>query len=410
MSTKALGLALIAIAITSLAFLIPANAQTSLPFQVTYNTTRGVIEISNVFYNVGFNLGLGGRAYYWWVNVSKSALLSVIPFNMTKIPTPLIAISSANSTVVELPGPLSNSRWTATQVSSSEILVTYELTANASLTSPFLIRVFESFSSVSPVITYTISVTNLGTSPAYAAIAYGIGAYQRPSTGWQAVAVVPLPNGSLEVEQVANATTLKSPITVVSIEGTSSGPGLVLGLTDLPEGTTVENLEGRVLSLSVNTTYLLAFFRTPLIPPSSNYSVTFEAFATGFNAYELGAAGASLPAYYLYPNYTGAVQRSMGVDNVVNDLQGMISSLNSTISALKEQVNNLSAKVYWYSSQVRLAQRAESYYMEAARRGGILAAGLFVAGIILGVIGGAFFLSPSRAEYVAAKRTKGRGK
>ncbi len=41
--------------------------------------------------------------------------------------------------------------------------------------------------------------------------------------------------------------------------------------------------------------------------------------------------------------------------------------------------------------------------MSAAHRGGILAAGMFVVGVVIGLLGGAFFLSPRGAEAVTKK-------
>ncbi len=411
MALRTLGLTLVALTLASLMVAVPAVAQAPLPFQYSLNATRGVLSVGSLFYYVGLNLTYGARAYYWWVNASKPSLLSVVQYNTTRVPTPLIAVSQPNATSVELPGPLSTSRWEAAQVSSSGYSVAYELTANASVTSPFLVRALATFTSLSPVITYTVVVNNLGAAPASAVIAFGVGAYEA-SHAWAGAASYVLPNGSLEVSQLANGTEVRSPITVIAVENVSGSPGLVIGLTDLPAGSEAELLQGRVLGLSINATYVIALARTPLIPPGANYSVTFQAFATGFNAYELASSGAYLPAYYLFPNYTNGVQRSMGVDSVVSSLDGVISGLNSTISSLRDEVNNLSAKVYWYTSQLTLAQRAESYYASAAHRGGLLAAGLFVAGIVIGVLGGAFFLSPSAKEYAPKRAQRGpqRGK
>ncbi|MGC9210131.1 MAG: hypothetical protein ACP5FT_02550 [Acidilobus sp.] len=410
MSIRMAGLVIIALMLASLMLLATVKAQATLPFSISYNATRGVLNVGNLFYYVGFNLTEGGRAYFWWVNTSSPTLIPVIPYNTTKVPTPLIAIGAPNSSTVKLPGDLSSSRWTSSQVSSSDLLTAYELTANATLTAPFLVRVIEAFSPTSPAIMYTITVTNLGGSPAYTTIAYGIGAYQEPSSSWSAAALQVLANGSQELVKLTNGTALTSAMTAISVESRNGSPTLVIGLSGLPQGVDVEYIEGRVLGLSVNTTYLIAFFKTPVLAPGSNYSVTFEAFATGFNAYELGAVGASLPAYYLYPNYTSDVQKSMGVNNVIDGLESMIAGQNATISRLRDQVNSLNATAFWYLKQWQLTQRAEAYYMEAAHRGGLLAAGLFVAGIVLGVVGGAFFLSPSHAEAVAVKKGKGKGR
>ena len=411
MGPRTLGLALVALVAFSLIAALPASAQESLPFQLSLNTTRGVLNVGNIFYDIGLNLTYGARAYYWWVNVSQPSLLAVVQYNTTKVPTPLISISPPNSTSPQLPGPLSTSKWEASQVVSSSYEAVYELTANATLTSPFLVKAVVTFTPTSPVITYTIVVTNLGTAPASTVVAFGIGAY-KGSNNWTGAASYLEPNGTLQVTQLANGTSVTSPLAAIAVESVNGSPGVVIGLDYLPMGSSVVMMEGRLFGLSVNTTYVIAYVRTPLIGPGSNYSVTFQAFATGFNAYELAAAGVSVPAYYLFPNYTGGVQRSMGVEQVVSSLKGIISDLNSTVQALKDEVNNLSARLYWYSSQLKLTQRAESYYMSAAHRGGLLSAGLFIAGVVIGVIGGAYFLSPSAKEYVPrrAQAQKGKGK
>ncbi len=411
MSLRTLGLALVALMTFSLIAALPAGAQESLPFQSSLNTTRGVLDVGNLFYDIGLNLTLGARAYFWWVNASQSSLLSVVQYNTTKVPTPLISVSPPNATSPQLPGTLSTSRWEASQLASSSYAATYELTANATLISPFLVRAIVTFTPTSPIITYTIVVTNLGAAPASTVVAFGVGAY-RGSHNWTGAASYVLPNGSLQVTRLANGTPVSSPLTAIAIENASGSPGVVIGLSYLPAGTEAVMLQGKLFGLSVNTTYVVAYVKTPPIGPGSNYSVSFQAFATGFNAYELAAVGASLPAYYLLPNYTGGVQRSMGVEQVVSSFKGVISDLNSTVQSLREEVNNLSAKLYWYSSQLKLTQRAESYCMSAVHRGGLLSAGLFIVGVVIGVIGGAYFLSPSAREYMPkrAQAQKGKGK
>jgi len=406
LNLKALG-ALLVIAVMALLALTPVvSAQATLPFSSSLNTTKGVLTISNVFYSVGFDLSHGARAYFWWVNVSQLALLSVIPFNTTRIPTPLVSISAPNSTTVPLPGALSSSAWQASEVSSNYYATTFELTANASLTAPFLLRVYMTFSRLTPLITYHIVITNLGTMPASATLAYGIGYYLPSASQWKAAGTAVLANGSIGLVTLSNGSQLASPINVISVEETSGSPGLVIGLTNLPSGALVRALEGELFGAGVNSTFLVATLTTPLISPQGNYSVTFQAFATGFNAYELASVGAALPAYYLYPNDTNGIQMSMGVSSVVSSLESTIADLNSTISSLEQELSNTSAKLYWYYSHLELASRAESYYLSAAHRGGILAAGLFVIGIVIGVLGGAFFLSPRGAETVTKKPTK----
>jgi len=403
LNLKALG-ALLVIAVVSLLALTPVvSAQATLPFSFSLNTTRGVLTISNIFYSVGFDLSHGARAYFWWVNISQPTLLPVIPYNTTRIPTPLVSISAPNSTTVPLPGALSSTAWQASEVSSNYYTTTFELTANASLTAPFLLRVYVTFSRLTPLITYHIVITNLGTMPASATLAYGIGYYLPSASQWKAAGTVVLANGSIGLVTLSNGSQLASPINVISVEETNGSPGLVIGLTNLPSGALVMALEGELFGAGVNSTFLVATFTTPLISPQGNYSVTFQAFATGFNAYELASVGAVLPAYYLYPNDTNDIQMSMGVSSVVSSLKSTIADLNSTISSLEQELNNTSAKLYWYYSHLEQASRAESYYLSEVHRGGILAAGMFVVGVVIGLLGGAFFLSPRGAEAVAKK-------
>jgi hypothetical protein len=89
LNLKASGALLVITAMTLFALTPAVSAQATLPFSSSLNTTKGTLTISNTFYYVGFDLSHGARAYFWWVNASRPALLSMIPFNTTSIPTPL---------------------------------------------------------------------------------------------------------------------------------------------------------------------------------------------------------------------------------------------------------------------------------------------------------------------------------
>lgn len=375
-------------------------------FSVTVKPPYYVILGDSLFYYINVSLAKGLMATYWYVNVSSPSLVRLTPTPNTVLKTPLIALAQPNSTIVPLPGDLSEVPWNASLVTSSgysDTVLFWPL--NSSVTYPFKVHVYVTASAYEPYLTYAVVIMNNGSTPAWTTVAYGIGAISEAASNWTA-AVAYLSNNGTVVKTLSNATeapVIAQSVSAVASEG--SEPLFSIGIAPVTDTYYVELLEGKLFGINVSSVYVLAVFRTPVLQPGQNYTIIFKAYSVWFNPLELAAVNALPIAAYEYPsllvsNLTGALsyiyEESL--------LKSNISNLTAQISSLKGQVNNLSAKLYYYGVQVKNLQRSSSYYAGVAHRSGLLAAGLFVAGIVIGLLGGAYLLSPTGREALSRGR------
>ncbi len=378
-----------------------AHAQGTMPFSVQVNYTAGNITISNLFYYIQLSAKDGLRASSWYVNVSPTRLLPLIKPNSLEVPTPLIAISRPNSTSISLPGALSSSQWNVTVVSSSSDMETIKLTpANSSLTYPFILNVYITVGRLEPYITYTISIANSGNSPAYLSEVFGIGSSL--SGRWASVVQYIDQAGALSVATLANNTYVSGQVrSAAAVYFNGTEPSAIIGVSYISSPASVTLLQGKLFGLPVNQTFILLNLVTPTLAPGQTYNVTFVGYSVAFEPFEIASVGGLPLAEYLDPGVAQNISTAVNAKSVISSLNSTISSLNATIRGLNNEVNDLDAKLFYYVKQLNMTKSAESYYMELSHRGGVLAAGMFIAGIVIGVLGGAFFLSP---RYTATRQ------
>ncbi|MGC9111859.1 hypothetical protein [Acidilobus sp.] len=382
------------------------RAFAQLPFSVSSSSaTNGTLTVSNLFYYIELNLHNGLRASSWLVNITSPSLLPIIPTGNTQVPSPLISISSPNSTEVPLPGNLTSTTWLATVVRSTNNSETLKLIPASDVSYPFGIVVYMTFSRLEPYVRVLISVTNMGDRPAFAYLAYGAGAAGLTGTWAAAAQLENASNGSFEVLSLSNSSEVSGLVlTALAAYSSNSTPAAALGISSIDHPSSVEFLEGKLFGINESQAYIITFVRTPVLKPGDNFNVSLNLFAVGFNPFELASVGSLEAAEALYPGIESKVPQSMNVDGVVSSLNTELSLLNNSVKSLTQEVNNLSAKLYYYERQLYITKNAEGYYAHLARRGGILAGGMFVVGVIVGVLGGAYLLSPSGIERKQVKR------
>lgn len=409
--TKALmATALVAFVALTYVALMPLNAsaQTPMSLSVNVNNTAGNVTVSNLYYYLKLDLKDGARAEAWLVNVTTPALLPLVPTGSLVTPTPLLAISSPNSTEVTLPGNLEQANWVASVVSSSPTSETIMLTPAGNETYPFNLVEYVTVSSLLPCMKVLIVVTNKGTAPASGVLAYGIGSAGLTGSWRAAVELENGSNGSYSIIGLSNATSASGQaLTASAVYFNESGaPLAAIGLSYVSPQASFEFLEGKLFGLNESQAFIVGLFSIPELQPGESYKVSFEAFAIGFNPFELASTGSLEVAQQLYPNITSRVPATMNVDGVTSYLNSQISSLNSSLNSVEQEVNNLSAKLYYYERQLEVANNAEGYYRHLATRGGLLAGGMFIVGVVIGVLGGAYLLSPRGVERRQPARKK----
>ena len=389
--------------------LIVARAQAPSWFSVTLKYPYLIIDDS-LFYWINISLKDGARASYWYVNVSKPQLVNVVPPASLEYPIPSISISRPNSTTAPLPGPLASVSWNATIVESTPYSTTIKLfPLNESAIVPFLVTVYVTVSPLAPYLRYTVSVTNVGPVPAWTTITYLAGAAPATPSSWKAAAELMKPNGSLEVVGLENGTAVSGyVISALEADVEEGYKGIAIGVSPLTEPASVELLQGALFGLSSNQSYLALTYSTPLIQPGETYNVTFDVYSVWLSPVTLLSVDAAQAAEYVYPNLSSLLPQAIGYNDTISALSSEISALSTEVNSLRNETNNLSARLYYVEVQLKDSERTASYYMHIAHRSGLMAAGFFVAGIVVGLLGGAYLLSPTAREALARKGAQAR--
>ncbi len=381
------------------------RAQSPSWFSVTVRPSQYVILNDAAFYYINMSLAQGLRSSYWYVNVSTPQFINVVRPGTTELPSPLISLSAPNSTSVNLPGVLSSAQWQALLVHSSNYTATLLLRPqNLTLTEPFSMAVYLTSSAYEPYLTYYMVITNNGSAPAYVTIAYGIGSADLNGGKWFVNAEIPDSNGTYSIVALSNATKVQGARAVTAIEYLGNEPLLAIGVQPLNATYYVEELRGRLFGLSYNSTFIIATFETPLLQPGQSYVVEFRAYAAWPSPLNMASVDALSALLYDDPSVLSNLTGELMYSSVKSQLLANVNNLSATIKSLEEQVNNLSAKLYYYSVQVSTLSKSNSYYAKIAHRGGLVAGGLFVVGVVIGLLGGAYFLSPSARETLAKSR------
>lgn len=392
--------------ISVLALSLQPYAFAELPFSVSPpSATNGTLTVSNLFYYMELNLHNGLRASSWLVNITSPSLLPIVPTGNTEVPSPLISISPPNSTKVLLPGNLSSTTWLAVVVQSTNNSETLKLTPASDLAYPFSIEVYMTFSRLEPYVRVLISIANVGDRPAFAYLAYGVGAANLTGSWSAAAQLENTSNGSFRVLNLFNGSEVSGLIsTALAAYSSNSSPVMALGISSTDYPSSVEFLEGKLFGINESQAYIITFIRTPVLKPGGSFNVSLNLFAVGFNPFELASVNSLEAAETLYPGVESMVPQSMNIDGVISSLNSQLSLLNGSVRNLVQKVNNLSAKLYYYEKQLSVAESAEGYYAHLAKRGGILAGGMFIVGVVIGVLGGAYLLSPGGVGRRQVKR------
>ena len=403
--------ALLAVSLAAFALLQPmamplatARAQSPSWFSVTLKYPYLIISDS-LFYWINISLKDGARASYWYVNVSKPQLVNVVPPASLEYPVPMISISRPNSTAAPLPSPLSSVSWNATIVESTPYSTTIKLfPLNETAIAPFLVTVYVTVSPLAPYLRYTISVTNVGPVPAWATITYVAGSAPAAPSSWKAAAELMRPNGSVEVVGLENGSAVSGYIiSALEADVEEGSSGIAIGVSPLTEPASVELMQGTLFGLSSNQSYLALSYNTSLIRPGGTYNVTFDVYSLWLSPVTLMSVDAAQAAEYVYPGFSSLIPQVVAYNDTISALSSEVSALSAEVDSLRNETNNLSARLYYVEVQLKNSERTASYYMRIAHRSGVMAAGFFVAGIVVGLLGGAYLLSPTARETLARR-------
>ncbi|WP_292320585.1 hypothetical protein [Caldisphaera sp.] len=388
MNRKAL--ILIALLLVSSMYIIDIAQGASLVYSIS-NTS---VNIQNQYYQVTFNLTKGASI------VSYNTLVpQTVQLNSLEVPSMVLSINQT------LPGSLYNQQWKATLINKGanyvKILFTPTNSGNIS------IYEFVTVSTYYPYISYNIIVNATSNNSYIKDLYLGIGGIYL-GNNWSFIGSE-LVNGIPKyfIGNASNSYTGNF-LKVLMLSSSNNSYKSMVGLNFVtPTYASVQFLKGYLngTPASNGVAYTIIDIKNISLARGNSYEISFNLYDSQFNP-ELISLTDSLDMVSQVYNISGNITNLINYNKVVNSYLSEITSLNQSVNSLTTKVGELQGLVSYWQVRYNETNQLAGSYSYRLHKSGEVSIGLFIIGLVIGVVGGAYFLKPKPSETIPVKQQK----
>ncbi|MDP8003353.1 MAG: hypothetical protein ACP5I6_02265 [Caldisphaera sp.] len=394
--------ALILLAIIIIPLMGSISYAQSIP-SLSVTVTNTTVTITNNYYNITLNLLKGGSISSWLINTQNGKVQLVS--NSNQVPSLILSINST------LPGELYNKRWEAYLIEKSSNFAEIMLTP-MNLTNNISIKVYITASSYYPYLTYKLSLISNENETFIKDLYLGLGV-NLPKTNWTFVSQY-ISNSILSYTINSNSSTIINNISKVTLIGSENSlNNEIVGLNLVtPTFSSLQFFKGFLNGTSQETgvSYLIVDIQNITLNKPNQYSLAFNLYGIPFNPELISLTNSLDIVSQIDPNIYQNITNLINYQSNINSYISKITSLNNTINNLTTRLGELQGLVSYWQVRYNETSYQLGQYSTRLHKNGEVSIGLFILGIVIGVLGGGFLLKPKPIETTVTKGGKKQGK
>jgi hypothetical protein len=359
-----------------------------------YSVSNTSATIQNQYYQINFNLTKGASIVSWNTLVPQTVQL-----NSLEIPSMVLSINQS------LPGNLYNQQWRATLINKGSNYVKMLFTPINS--GNISVYEFVTASNYYPYISYSIIINTTSNNTYIKDLYIGIGGSSLGNS-WSFIGSE-LVNGIPEyfIGNSSNSYTGNF-IKVLMLSSSNNSYTSMIGLNFVsPTYASVQFLKGYINGTpAVNgVAYTIIDIKNISLIRGSSYIIDFNLYESQFNP-ELISLTDSLDMVSQVYNINGNITNLINYRMIINSYLNEITSLNQSINSLTTKVGELQGLVSYWQVRYNETNQLAGSYSYRLHKSGEVSIGLFILGLVVGVLGGAYFLKPKPSETMPLKQQK----
>ncbi|MCE4607695.1 MAG: hypothetical protein F7B61_01880 [Caldisphaeraceae archaeon] len=364
-------------------------AQTSPPLKV--KVTNTTVAISTQYYNIVLNLSRGASVTSW-IAYSPTGSVEIVR-NGSQIPSMVLSINES------FPGNLYTTRWKATILNKSKDYAEIMLTPT-NYSNSIYIKEYIGVSSFYPFIEYSISIATNKTSSLIKNLYFGVGT-NTPNTTWSFVNSY-ISNNSLIYSVYNKNVTSKEVVKKMCVIGFGSkGIKDIIGMSfPVPVNIGYKFIEipAKNTSKITGKSYVVLAIQNIELHRGEDYNISFKLYGISFNPEIISLANAVDMVSQVYPSINKSITELLNYQSYIKSYVAKLTSLNSSVNNLTSKVSELQALISYWKLRYSTVSTLNSKYSAKLHKSGEVLIGLFILGIVIGVLGGAFLLRPKPIE------------
>ncbi|MEB2792740.1 MAG: hypothetical protein G5Z42_00245 [Caldisphaeraceae archaeon] len=364
-------------------------AQTSSPLKVKVSNTT--VTISTQYYSLVLNLSRGASVASW-IAYSPTGPVEIVR-NGSQIPSMVLSINES------FPGNLYTTQWKAIILNKSKDYAKIMLMP-ISYNNDIYIKEYIEVSSFYPFIEYSISIATNKTSSLIKNLYFGVGA-NTPNATWSFVDNY-ISNNSLIYSIYNKNVTSKGVIKKMCAIGFGSkGIKDIIGVS-FPVPINIEykfaEIPAKNTSKIAGKSYVVFAIQNIELHRGEDYNISFKLYGIPFNPEIISLVNAVGMVSQVYPSINKNITELLNYQSYIKSYIAKLTSLNSSVNNLTNKVSELQALISYWKLRYSMASTLNSKYLAKIHKNGEILIGLFILGIVIGVLGGAFLLRPKPIE------------
>ncbi|AFZ70257.1 hypothetical protein Calag_0491 [Caldisphaera lagunensis DSM 15908] len=374
--------------------LIPFISITGMAQSLSYSISNTSVTINNQYYQIYFNLSNGATITSW-----KTLVPQVNQFNSVEIPSMVVSLNES------IPGNLYNKAWKASLINKNSNYVKVVMTPVNNINNVSVYE-FITASNYYPYINYEIIVNTTANESYIKDLYIAIGG-NYDNNSWSFV-VSSLENGIPNYYVTNSSGSYSGNIMKIAMFSYSSKAyNSIIGLNFIsPVQANLQFLKGFINgTLESNIAYTIIDIKNITLSRGNSYEISFNLYDAQFNPELISLTDSTDMASQVY-NINGNITNLVNYQTMIKSYLNNITSLNQSVNSLETKVGELQGLVSYWQVRYNETNQLAGSYSTRLHKSGEVSIGLFILGLVIGVLGGAYFLKPKPLETVPSRQQK----